>query len=72
MWPKGCIIQLCGLHVACGLDTHGLGIQLAFSNRTNQEGAMDHSLKNWIYSTILQFIFSKQCSPELSYTQCTQ
>jgi len=71
MWPQGCITQLCWLHAACGLDTHVLGIQLAFSNRTNQEGAMDHSL-NWIYSTILQFIFSKQCSPALPHTQCTQ
>jgi hypothetical protein len=72
MWPQGCITQLCGLHAACGLDTLGLGIQLAFCNRTNQEGAMDHSLNNWICSTILHFTFSKQCSPALSYIQRTQ
>jgi hypothetical protein len=46
------------MHADWGLDTHGLGIQLEFSNRPNQEGALDHSLNNWTYSTILQFIFS--------------
>jgi hypothetical protein len=71
MWPQGCITQLYRLHAACRLDTHVLGIQLAFSNRTNQEGAMDHDL-NCVCSTILQFIFLKQCSPALSYTQHTQ
>jgi hypothetical protein len=69
MWPQACITQLCGLHAASVLDTHGLGIQLAFCNRTNQEGTVDHSVNNWIYSSILQFIFLNQCSPALSYIQ---
>jgi hypothetical protein len=67
MWPQGYITQLCGLHAACGFDTHVLGIQLAFSNRTNQERAIDQSL-NWIYSTILQFIFSKLFSSTFLHT----
>ena len=54
MWSQSCITQLCGLHAACGLDTHVLGIKLAFSNRTNQDCAMDHSL-NLFHNLTIHF-----------------